>query len=232
MPKDLDFEGTGHKGAEFEMKGYQERNLQNLLQTLKKKEVNESVKALADLEENEWNIIATSTSTLADVGGYLGQLSGLGGLGQSITDQLKLQMNQILAPIYNEIYGMIGSLIEPLYPYIEDAVNGLVEVMNLGTGAITALIEGRFDEWFDETRLRYQESGEIQKFQEWYSEEAIKWRRSLDPEFDELLRAADEAGTAGGVYSGHFDLDPETLKRILNAKMQQLDFKQPIRKGR
>ena len=64
MPKDFEFEGSGFKGAAFEQKGMEERNLQTLLKSLSNKETQKSIEALSNIERDEWKTMAITETML------------------------------------------------------------------------------------------------------------------------------------------------------------------------
>ena len=47
MPREFEFEGSGHKGPAFEQKGMEDRNLTTLLKILSNKTTQKSVEALS-----------------------------------------------------------------------------------------------------------------------------------------------------------------------------------------
>ena len=121
MPKDYNFEGSGHRGAAFEQKGFQERNLQLLLKTLSNKTVQKSVEALSQIEKDEWRSMAETTLALNS----FVELGGAGKLLSSIKDTIDLKMDEYLAPLQNEINQQITDLINPLIELITPVVNDL-----------------------------------------------------------------------------------------------------------
>lgn len=137
IPKDLEFEGTGHKGAVFEQKGLSERNLQTMLKALSNPKAQKAVELLASIKKGQWAGIATNLNTLkmfvdptaTDI---------LDSFKKSITDTISLKFGQILSPIKNEIYAMLNDTLNealgPIMPYINEGLKwvgiGLDAVMD------------------------------------------------------------------------------------------------------
>ena len=210
MPKNMDFEGSGHKGAGFEQKGYSERNLQSLLMTLGSSgKAQEAIKDLSKIDKNQWIGIATHMDFLGSLVGITGtDFDVLSGIRDTLKDVITTEINAALTPLKNEIIGVINTLLEPFMPYITEAVNELSSYMGTSINFWEALLTGKLDDFARENielanKLRedWWASGEGQR---------AAWNRwGID------LRQLDEQGTAGGVYSGQFDIDPDALARAI-----------------
>jgi hypothetical protein len=136
--KEFEFEGSGFKGAKFEKKGMQERNLENLLETLSKKETQKSIEALAKIEPKDWSAMATVSNTLKEFLELGGTSVMFETMASSITDTLQLQIESILSPITNEINQAMTDILTPfindiLTPFIND-LNSFLSENDTGTG--------------------------------------------------------------------------------------------------
>lgn len=177
-----DFEGTGFKGAEFEMKGYQERNLETLLKTLSNKEVQKTVTEMAKIEKEEWlamGVIALSLKDIAHLGiSNVTDLAIFSGLKQGVQDTLKTELAAAFAPLKNELISIVNGLVSQILnlPIVKDAFTWITEMIQRGAGAITAILEGRFDEFLRDLQLQLQEEGVIQEYRTEASERMAAWQ--------------------------------------------------------
>ncbi len=126
--------GSGRKGFGFEQKGFQERNLALLLETLSKKEVQKSIEALAKFEKDEWVEMANTATSLNN----FVALGGVSTLTSSIKETIKLQIDSLLSPLTNNINQAITDIIAPfiadiLQPMIND-LNDFLAVNTTGAG--------------------------------------------------------------------------------------------------
>ena len=141
-PKDLEFEGTGHKGAAFEQKGLSERNLQNLLETLSDKTAQKSVQALSKIDKDEW-------SDMASMAGSMQQMSAMGGVVmilastfEQFLEDIQNSLKAAVAPALNEIYAILNTWILPglnlIMPYVAEGIHWVGE-------GIDFVMEGLWD---------------------------------------------------------------------------------------
>ena len=140
MPRENPIIGSGRRGFGFEQKGFQERNLGLLLETLSKKETQKSIEALSKIDKDEWIAIATTATTLNN---FI-SLGGASTLISSVKETIKLQIDSILSPLTNEINQQITTILSPfindvLTPVINDLNNFVVEN---STGAALGGIAG------------------------------------------------------------------------------------------
>ena len=142
--------GSGHKGFDFEKKGFQERNLQLLLDTLSKKETQKSLEALSKIDKDEWKAMASTAETLnsfVSLGGTSELITILTG---SIKETITLQIESVLSPLKNEINQQITDLINPflnnlLTPFINDVTSFIAEnTVGAGVGGIVGGVIGAF----------------------------------------------------------------------------------------
>jgi len=156
-------------------------------------------------------------------GSDLGILSGL---TESIKDTITTEINAAIAPLKNELIAGINTALAPIMPYIEVAINALATAIGLGFSAWTALFTGK---WADfEKRLEAIFPG-ITEWREDFrvSQTNLFWGGGLGTAIiDANLAAAglpsvaelNDAGIAGGVYSGTFDgLDYDAITAMLAA---------------
>ena len=119
--------GSGFKGPGFEQKGFRERNLQLLLDTLSKKETQKAIEALAKIDKDEWvdmSKAATQLNSFLSLGGIEAYTAHF---TKSIKDTIKLQIESILSPLTNEINQAITDL---LTPFINDLLTPLINDLN------------------------------------------------------------------------------------------------------
>ena len=133
MPRDPII-GSGRKGFGFEQKGFQERNLGLLLETLSKKETQKSIEALSKIDRDEWTAMATTATMLNS----FVSLGGASTLISSVKETIKLQIDSILSPLTNEINQHITDILTPfisdiLTPMIND-LNAFLSENNVGAG--------------------------------------------------------------------------------------------------
>ena len=119
--------GSGRKGFGFEQKGFQERNLQLLLETLSKKETQKSIEALSKIDKDEWKIMseaATSLNKFIELGGTVALFSTV---RESIKETITLQIDDLLSPLQNEINQAIT---DQLTPFLNDILTPVINSLN------------------------------------------------------------------------------------------------------
>ena len=209
---------TGRRGFGFEQKGFQERNLALLLDTLSKKETQKSIEALSKIEKDEWKFMAATATTLNNFVSLGGIEELFSTLKNSINETIKLQIDALLSPLQNELDQGISDLLAPIMPFLTDAINDLSDVINIGFGAIDALLKGDLDQFLIDLKLERQD--EVDAFQKAISEDF--WggefgRMVIEIKYGIDLLALEESAKAGGVYSGQFDdLDFDAINDMLN----------------
>ena len=129
---------TGRRGFEFEKKGFQERNLVILLETLSKKETQKSIEALSKIDKDEWRAMAETTTMLKSFVSLGGTSELATTLTSSVKETIKLQIDSILSPLQNEINQAITDLITPFItnvftPVIND-LNAFLSDNKTGAG--------------------------------------------------------------------------------------------------
>ena len=242
MPKDVNIQPGEFRGWDIEAKGYQERNLQTFLETISNKEAQKSIESLAKIEKDDW---ISMNGVIQKIKGFAAgtDLGILSGVGDTLRDTIRTELNNAIAPLKNELMNMINQLFAPFLPLIEDAVAAISTLIARGMGAIQSLIEGRFEEWFRQEQLTMQETGAPQAFQTWITETRAEqmliyyesmyhqghpemipaWAVDILNQYGSFA-AYEAAASAGGVYSGQFDLDPSVIDDILsNLKLPTFD---------
>lgn len=141
---------SGFKGAAFEQKGMEERNLQVLLKSLSNKETQKAIENLSKIEKDEWKAMA-ATAVMLNSFVSLGGTSELATiLTTSIGDTITLQIESILTPITNEINQAITNA---LTPFITDILTPVINDLNAflsenkagaGIGGIIGGVAGLF----------------------------------------------------------------------------------------
>lgn len=114
---------TGRRGFGFEQKGFQERNLQLLLETLSKKETQKAIESLAKIEKDEWKAMAETASFLNTFISLGGKVALFNTMQESIKETIKLQIDSLLSPLTNEINQAIT---DQLAPFINDLLTPLI----------------------------------------------------------------------------------------------------------
>ena len=114
----------------------------------------------------------------------------------------------------------INTLLEPFMPLIQAGITTFNTLLTRGTNAIQAMIEGKFDQYLKNLKLEMQD--EVDAWQKDFTE-AI-WASDLGRAIiDSNLAQAglpsstelEASALAGGIYSGQFDLVPDTLADML-----------------
>ena len=127
-----------------------EKNVQNLLETLSKKETQKSIEALSKIDKDEWGAMATTTQTLKDFVTLGGTSALVTTLTSSVEKTIKLQIESILSPLTNEINQQITDI---LTPFISDVLTPIINDLNTflsenqtgaGIGGIIGGVAGLF----------------------------------------------------------------------------------------
>ena len=119
--------GSGFRGAGFEQKGFQERNLALLLNTLSQKETAKSIEALSKVERDEWKAIAEAATQLNSFVSLGGTSALVTTLTSSVEKTIQLQIESLLSPLTNEINQAISDIITP---FITDLLTPLINSLN------------------------------------------------------------------------------------------------------
>ena len=150
IPKDdFNFEGSGYKGAEFEQKGQEDRNLTNLLTILSNKTTQKSVEALSKIDKTEWASIAETSTNLRSIVEGGGLESVFGSMVDQIYDAVKLKIDELTSPLTNEITAAINTILDPFILLLSPVINNLTQFfienpMGTGVGGIAGGVIGAF----------------------------------------------------------------------------------------
>ena len=171
VPKDFEFEGTGHRGAAFEQKGLEERNLATLLKTLSNKETQKTIEDLSKIKPQAWKAMGNTIETLADFveGGVFG---GLKDIGQDFKDTLSLQVEEALSPLKNQIDQALSDAFAPIMPEIQAFTTEMADWFALSIGSWKALITGQWDDVLADITKKMPDWFKTMKnnFREWWDD--------------------------------------------------------------
>lgn len=120
---DDDFEGSGLGGFDFEEKGYQERNANNLQEILSSKKSTDAIENLSKIKPEAWAQLAESTQQIIDMAGRLDP-----GVIDQLTSTIKEYVGSrfdaiiadFLAPYMPAILGVLNDYIFPAIDWIMD----------------------------------------------------------------------------------------------------------------
>ena len=119
--------GSGRRGFGFEQKGFQERNLALLLDTLSQKETQKSIEALSKIDKDEWKAMALTTQTLREFITLGGTSALVTSLTTSIKETFTLQIESLLSPLTNTINQAIT---DAMTPFIDDVITPIINNIN------------------------------------------------------------------------------------------------------
>ena len=145
MPRENPIIGSGRRGFGFEQKGFQERNLGLLLETLSKKEVQKSIEALSKFDKDEWIAMAATATTLNN---FI-SLGGASTLISSVKETIKLQIDSLISPLKNELNELINTLLKPILPLLTDIVNTLTPIIQWIADRVQDILDFVGEETFD-----------------------------------------------------------------------------------
>ena len=139
---------SGFKGAGFEQKGMEERNLQVLLKSLSNKTTQKSIESLAKIDKSDWAAIAVTAVSLKNIVESGGLDTMFGNIVNNIVESISLKVEELMAPITNEITTAMNNILDPfileLMPVINNLSAFLAENMvGVGIGGIA----GSFLQW-------------------------------------------------------------------------------------
>ncbi|BDI54971.1 MAG: tail tape measure protein [Lokiarchaeia virus VerdaV4] len=168
---------------EFEKKGYQERNIDSLLQILKKKEATDALKALGDVDAESWVNMNSTVATLKDIIDLGGASIVVGDIKEHVKGVVEANVALALAPLKNEISVMMTDALGPIYSIINDIGNDLGDlVTDYKTGAFWGALAGSY--WGDYAVMAGAIMGAA--IQAWWEEHFVVW---WTEEWPKLIRA-------------------------------------------
>jgi len=191
----------------------------------KQKALEELMDKMQKIPTEKWkNMLDTviSVENIVDKGGL--DLSLIGGWKDEIKDTFRTEIEYILAPFKNEINAIINELLEPFMPMIKEVMDEILVMIQRGAGFLEALFTGKLDEFMRNLQLEMQDevhAWQVQRTEAFWSSPFGKaWFKH---QYGIDLDAMSALGTAGGVYSGQFDVDMDRLAAML-ANMNLGDF--------
>ena len=117
MPKDVPIK----PGQTFHLPAAQQKNLSTLLGVLKKREATEAIKAMGEMDRGMWS---DARDTMGSIRAIV-ESGGLGAITESFTETIKLQIEDMLSPLTNEINQLIGEVMAPIKVLLNDIINEL-----------------------------------------------------------------------------------------------------------
>lgn len=163
-PRDFDFEGSGHKGAAFEQKGREERNIANLLAIFGNAEANKTLTELSKIKKDQWKSMGETLGVLKD-------FMDTGGISffDRIEETWSLQVQNALSPLLNEINELVATALKPIMPLIMATLNEATDWIKVAVGSWEAVFTGEWDEvlkdieakmpdWFKEWKNLFQDT--------------------------------------------------------------------------
>ena len=145
-PKDFEIDPIGLKGFGFEEKGYQERNMENLVNILSNKEATETLTQIAKVKKEEWNAMSTTITGMTE----LVQMGGLEGVFGRFEENLSLQVENALSPLTNEVNQLVAEALKPILPMISATLNEATDWITISVGSWEAVFTGKWDEVFED----------------------------------------------------------------------------------
>ena len=132
-------------GSAFHLPAAQEKNVGNLMKIFSKKEATDALTEMAKVKASTW-------TDIKDTVGDLKALAGVGGVGtiiSSFTETIKLQIENLLSPIQNEINQAIADQLAPLMTLLSGVINDLSQFLSdnktgAGIGGIAGEIAAMF----------------------------------------------------------------------------------------
>lgn len=146
IPKEVII-AKGGRGWGFEKKGFQERNMENLLKVFSKKEATEALTAMGETSKEAWGDIKETVTSLKDIVDIGGTTEILQSLRTQVEESLALAIEGALSPITNTMNTIIGDALAPIFEHltsISNTIAGFIEGKETGAffGAMIGSIWG------------------------------------------------------------------------------------------
>jgi hypothetical protein len=182
----------------------------------------EAADAINKIPAEKWKVIRKSVGVLEKIADAGGMTEVLSSISSGLTEQFKLQINALIAPLKNELYASMFALMEALgiNTLLQDITNLLTSIVNESFGFWEALITGDLDKYLQD----YAEKNRfvIDKIVEIKSDMydiavGNKWiQMAMEAKWGLDFDALSAAGTAGGTLSGTFDdIDYDLINKSL-----------------
>lgn len=184
----------------------------------KQKAQEELINKMGKIPTEKWKSMldtVISVENIVDKGGF--DLSLIEGWKDELKKTFETELEYIVSPFLNEITALINATLEPFMPAIQIVLGSLTELIQRGFGLIEALIEGKLDEFLYDLKVEAQQAGALS----WWDTPAqhVTAIANFERNFPHIdLTALSAQGTAGGVYSGQFDITPEESEKIIEQK--------------
>ena len=192
----------------------------------KQKAAQKALEQINEIPEQKWTKMLesiVSLETIVDKGGFDSSL--ISSWTDNLKDTFETEIASALAPLKNELMAMINELLAPFLPLIKDVLGGITDMTTRGIGFIQALFTGKLDDFMLGLKLEMQDEVDAWQVQRteafWSSPMGKAWFKQ---KYGMDLDALAAKGTAGGVYSGQFDLSPEDLEKLMNMNLDLGDF--------
>lgn len=169
---------------------------------------------IGKIPEEKWRNLSKMVEGIErvfDKGGT--DLDVISSLKDDLEETIRTELAAALSPLKNELAATINAILGPFMPIIQETVTGIATLIQRGMGAIQALIDGRFEEWFkQQLDLAQQKGGWAAQLRQRYSE--AYWSGPVGRKrINEILakqglslEELEASALAGGIYSGQFDL--------------------------
>ena len=137
-----DFEGSGYRGAGFELQGYQERNKQQLLDTLGAAE--KTFEQIAKTKKETWREMGEGFSKMESFARMGGVTSLLGGSISRVQDTIGGLADAMLAPLVTKITEKFGEIATAIQGFMDDLDEMTLATTNAGQkfSVLDAALEG------------------------------------------------------------------------------------------
>lgn len=131
------------KDWEFEKKGFEERNLEDLIKIFGSKPATETLTSLAKVDKKTWQSMGTTVGVLKD-------FAASGGVKyfDTIQETWELQVENALSPLTNQITESVAKILEPIMPMITAFIDEMTILISDGMTVWKAILTGEWDEWF------------------------------------------------------------------------------------
>ena len=183
-----------------------------------------------DIPEQKWTKMLSSIislETIVNKGGFDTDL--ISGWTDEIGETFKTELGYALSPFKNELIAAFNIALEPFLPAIQAVAVTIGETIKLAFSAWEAIFTGNWDSFFLEMQKLAKKIPLLRDIKNAIVEgQSMLAAQLYEKRVIELTgmtyKELSEQATAGGVYSGQFDLSPEDIEKILNMDLNLGDF--------